>query len=235
MAKTHIAQGYGQTHLVYFGGCRVQAIERDRDLWFLASDLGKLLKLKNIRYNLRELKDSEKEWCYMWMEARWKESTKVNKNVKSHDGVTDSEPTQSDIEGSGVSETYVRPQRRRVRVVNESGLYRLIFMSRTPAAKAFQDWVVCDVLPMINRTGKYAHRETPEFCHKPRNMSQSEMMKISFKERFRRLEWIEPYIPSPEEQAELKAWLGQFNLKIEADKTAPVKQGGSRKNALDRL
>jgi len=41
------------------------------------------------------------------------------------------------------------------RIVNESGLYELIFQSRKPEAKAFRRWVTTEVLPAIRRTGTY--------------------------------------------------------------------------------
>jgi prophage antirepressor-like protein len=44
---------------------------------------------------------------------------------------------------------------RRVLVVNEPGLYRLIFRSDKAEAEAFQDWVFTEVLPSLRTTGKY--------------------------------------------------------------------------------
>lgn len=40
-------------------------------------------------------------------------------------------------------------------VVNEYGLYSLIFGSRKPEAKTFKRWVTHEVLPSIRRTGSY--------------------------------------------------------------------------------
>ncbi len=40
-------------------------------------------------------------------------------------------------------------------IVNESGLYNLIFRSNKPEAKQFRKWVTTDVLPQIRKTGKY--------------------------------------------------------------------------------
>ena len=40
-------------------------------------------------------------------------------------------------------------------VINESGLYDMIFDSRLPKAKDFRHWVTVDVLPSIRKTGKY--------------------------------------------------------------------------------
>lgn len=47
-------------------------------------------------------------------------------------------------------------QTRKVILVNESGLYHLIFQSRKPEAKAFRKWVTSEVLPELRRTGSYA-------------------------------------------------------------------------------
>lgn len=41
------------------------------------------------------------------------------------------------------------------RVVNEPGLYRLIFQSRKAEAADFQKWVTREVLPQIRRTGQF--------------------------------------------------------------------------------
>jgi len=40
-------------------------------------------------------------------------------------------------------------------VVNEPGLYNLVFKSIKPQAKAFKRWVVHEVLPKIRKTGSY--------------------------------------------------------------------------------
>ena len=42
-----------------------------------------------------------------------------------------------------------------VNAVNEPGLYKLIFKSRKPEAKQFQDWVFYEVLPDIRKYGMY--------------------------------------------------------------------------------
>lgn len=41
-------------------------------------------------------------------------------------------------------------------IINESGLYSLIFSSKLPAAKRFKRWVTSEVLPALRRTGQYA-------------------------------------------------------------------------------
>lgn len=44
---------------------------------------------------------------------------------------------------------------QKVLIVNESGLYTLIFQSRKPFAKAFRKWVTNEVLPNLRKTGCY--------------------------------------------------------------------------------
>lgn len=51
---------------------------------------------------------------------------------------------------------YGSGQGRKMWLVNESGLYHLIFQSRKPEAKAFRKWVTSEVLPELRRTGSYA-------------------------------------------------------------------------------
>ena len=46
-------------------------------------------------------------------------------------------------------------QRREVTVINESGLYALIFGSKLESAKRFKHWVTSEVLPAIRKTGNY--------------------------------------------------------------------------------
>ena len=46
-------------------------------------------------------------------------------------------------------------QGRDVIVINESGIYSLIFASKLPEAKNFKRWVTHEVLPSIRRTGSY--------------------------------------------------------------------------------
>lgn len=42
-------------------------------------------------------------------------------------------------------------------IVNESGLYALIFGSKLPKAKEFKHWVTSEVLPSIRKTGSYTY------------------------------------------------------------------------------
>jgi len=50
---------------------------------------------------------------------------------------------------------HVSGQNRQTWLVNEAGLYELMFSSRKPEAKAFKKWVKQEVLPQIRETGRY--------------------------------------------------------------------------------
>lgn len=46
-------------------------------------------------------------------------------------------------------------------IINESGLYALIFGSKLPNAKKFKRWVTSEVLPAIRKTGSYGTPKVP--------------------------------------------------------------------------
>jgi prophage antirepressor-like protein len=50
-------------------------------------------------------------------------------------------------------------QIRHVTVINESGVYKLVFRSNKPEAEKFSDWVAEEVLPTIRKTGGYVAQE----------------------------------------------------------------------------
>ena len=47
------------------------------------------------------------------------------------------------------------------KVIPERDVYRLVMRSRMPAAEAFEEWVVGEVLPTIRKTGSYQRPMTP--------------------------------------------------------------------------
>ena len=47
-------------------------------------------------------------------------------------------------------------------VINESGLYSLIFGSKLESAKKFKHWVTSEVLPSIRKTGTYSNTDIPK-------------------------------------------------------------------------
>lgn len=52
-------------------------------------------------------------------------------------------------------------QMREMTIINESGLYSLVFKSQLPSAKRFKRWVTSEVLPAIRKTGSYQIPKDP--------------------------------------------------------------------------
>ncbi|HHQ6409954.1 TPA: phage antirepressor [Enterococcus faecium] len=69
-----------------------------------------------------------------------------------------------DAEDKGVGEIQTPGGVQRMTLINESGLYSLIFSSQLPNAKKFKRWVTSEVLPQIRKHGMYA---TDELLNNP--------------------------------------------------------------------
>lgn len=67
--------------------------------------------------------------------------------------------THVDPDDKGVSEILTPGGKQNVPIINESGLYSLIFSSKLPNAKKFKHWVTSEVLPAIRKTGQYKREE----------------------------------------------------------------------------
>lgn len=83
-----------------------------------------------------------------------------------------SNPTKS-LNGLDEDEKLTYPivragQQRVVNLVNESGFYHLIFLSRKPQAAAIRKWVTSEVLPALRRTGRYEVSPTRHSLRHPR-------------------------------------------------------------------
>lgn len=65
-------------------------------------------------------------------------------------------------EDRGVNEMDTPSGRQNLAVINESGLYALIFGSKLESAKRFKHWVTSEVLPAIRKTGSYQKPMTVE-------------------------------------------------------------------------
>ena len=55
----------------------------------------------------------------------------------------------------GVAEMETASGKQNMTIINESGLYVLIFGSKSESAKRFKHWVTSEVLPAIRKTGSY--------------------------------------------------------------------------------
>lgn len=67
--------------------------------------------------------------------------------------VDDEDKTTTLIQGTGSN------YKSKAVLINESGIYALVFGSKLPAAKQFKHWVTHDVLPSIRKTGGYIKGE----------------------------------------------------------------------------
>lgn len=60
-----------------------------------------------------------------------------------------------DAEDKGVAKCDTRGGKQGLTIINESGLYALVFGSKLESAKRFKRWVTSEVLPSIRKTGSY--------------------------------------------------------------------------------
>ncbi len=60
-----------------------------------------------------------------------------------------------DAEDKGVGEIPTPGGKQKMIIINESGVYSLVFGSKLPDAKKFKRWVTSEVLPSIRKTGGY--------------------------------------------------------------------------------
>ena len=89
----------------------------------------------------------------------------VGKDVATALGYANSKnavPTHVSEEDKLSTQIEYAGQRREVTVINESGLYALIFGSKLESAKRFKRWVTSEVLPAIRKTGSYQKPLTPQ-------------------------------------------------------------------------
>ena len=111
----------------HFGKIRTLII--DGKPWFVAVDVCKALEIVNTTRALSGLEDDEK----MIVDLN------TFQNVKGTSVAT--------------SDGWIKNE---VNVINEPGLYRLVFSSRKPKAKKFQRWIYHEVIPSIMHTGMYS-------------------------------------------------------------------------------
>ncbi len=73
----------------------------------------------------------------------------TNQAIRKH--IDEEDKLTRQIDGIG--------QKREMYIINESGLYSLVFSSKLPTAKEFKRWVTSEVLPSIRKTGTYSIQE----------------------------------------------------------------------------
>lgn len=71
---------------------------------------------------------------------------------------TDTIRKRVDDEDKGISKIETPSGIQDMIIINESGLYSLIFGSKLESAKEFKHWVTSEVLPEIRKTGSYVSK-----------------------------------------------------------------------------
>jgi len=104
--------------------------------------------LAQFEFESQEIRVAVKDGLF-WFVAN--DICRVLEIENTSDALTKLKPYEKD--GIDFIDTTGRTQN--MRVVSESGLYRLILRSNKPQAEPFQDWVCQEVLPSIRKTGQY--------------------------------------------------------------------------------
>lgn len=89
----------------------------------------------------------------------------VGKDVASALGYSEPRSAVSrkiETEDKGVAEMETPSGTQKMTIINESGLYALIFGSKLESAKRFKRWVTSEVLPAIRKTGTYSMTSAPD-------------------------------------------------------------------------
>ena len=114
----------------------IRTILIDGEIWFVAIDVCRALDLSNVTRALSGLNENEKSKI---------DENRITTDPNYYEGSTGTPFVEND-----------NPFLKEVNIVNEPGLYHLIFQSRKPNAVKFQRWVYHEVLPSIRKYGYYA-------------------------------------------------------------------------------
>ena len=94
-----------------------------------------------------------------------------------YSNVRDAISKHVDDEDKGVAKCDTLGGTQEMTIINESGLYSLIFSSKLPSAKKFKHWVTSEVLPAIRQTGGYGNLNLEEIIAKTAVAVASEIAK----------------------------------------------------------
>lgn len=91
-------------------------------------------------------------------------------------------------------------QSRQMYIINESGLYSLIFGSKLESAKKFKKWVTSEVLPQLRKTGSYGTPKSPQTPMELLELHYEAIKQVDNKvntleERFNEFEQTLPLLP----------------------------------------
>lgn len=113
-----------------FGGISdIRVMEKDGEVWFVGKDVAEVLGYKNISRDIQRHCKAVKEI-----------------NAREIDGSTETVRPNKNHGGA-----------RRLLIIPERDVYRLIMRSKLPAAEQFEEWIVGTVLPTIRKTGIFSN------------------------------------------------------------------------------
>ena len=116
---------------------KIRGIEIDGEPWMVGKDVAEALGYSNTKDAIsRHVDDEDKQILQRSENATFENH--IPKSVLPFNFVP------GDIPNRGLT------------IINESGLYSLIFSSKLPTAKQFKHWVTSEVLPSIRKTGSYS-------------------------------------------------------------------------------
>ena len=118
--------------LMFFEGYEVEVFEFEGQVLFNANHVAEVLEIKNVRDNLRKMKDRQ----------------------VVH--LTNSAVSKADSRNLDVHNMHFRKLNNAgENFLTESGVYKLVFKSHKPNAEKFTDWIADEVLPALRKTGNY--------------------------------------------------------------------------------
>ncbi len=100
-----------------------------------------------VEFEGREIRMVERDGEPWWVARDVCDVLELTHISNALEGISERDLTVAVLQSGG--------QNREMKLINEPGLYRLIFKSRKQEALRFQDWVCREVLPAIRRDGVY--------------------------------------------------------------------------------
>ena len=119
-----------------FNGQQVRTVEIEGEPYFVGKDVAEILGYKNTKDALAKHVDDDDKQVIQRSQI-----TTLKDHIPSE--VFPVKFVPADVPNRGLT------------VINESGVYSLVFGSKLPTAKAFKHWVTSEVLPALRRTGSY--------------------------------------------------------------------------------
>lgn len=137
---------------------------------------------------------------------------------KKPTGAVTNNVDEDDTLTEGVTDSMGRLQN--TLVVNESGLYSLIFNSKLESAKKFKKWVTSEVLPSIRKTGEYKQENAGDV------QGQIKLLAQGTTELYQRVDEVTEDVKTVKEEIErLKDDLPLFPSEAEKISNAAKKKG----------